>query len=103
VLGELRFDVRIVGKVVLIHAFVETEQAAAALALAVSTLREKLEAHGLVLGRLDVTTVDDKQDQRKPNSDHHARRTREKNKKNDSLPLPSLGRLDESREDDGQV
>jgi hypothetical protein len=55
-LGEMRFDVRIAGKVVFIHAFVENEGAAAALALAVSTLKQKLEEQKLVLGRLDVTT-----------------------------------------------
>lgn len=55
-LGEIRFDVQIAGKVVFIHAFVENERAASALALAVSALRDRLEEHRLILGRLDVTS-----------------------------------------------
>ena len=55
-LGEIRFDVQIAGKVVFVHAFVENERAASALALAVSALRERLEQHQLVLGKLDVTS-----------------------------------------------
>ena len=55
-LGEIRFDVQIAGKVVFIHAFVDSDQAAAALAAAVSSLRDRLEEHRLVLGRLDVTS-----------------------------------------------
>jgi hypothetical protein len=54
-LGEIRFDVQISGKIVFIHAFVDNERAASALALAVSSLRDRLEEHHLVLGRLDVT------------------------------------------------
>lgn len=54
-LGEIRFDVQISGKIVFIHAFVDNERAASALALAVSSLRDRLEEHKLVLGRLDVT------------------------------------------------
>ena len=55
-LGEIRFDVQIAGKVVFIHAYVDNEQTSAALAAAVSGLRDRLEAHHLVLGRLDVTS-----------------------------------------------
>jgi hypothetical protein len=55
-LGEIRFDVEIEGKVVFIHAFVDNDRAASALALAVSSLRDKLEERNLILGRLDVTS-----------------------------------------------
>jgi len=55
-LGEIRFDVQIAGKVVFIHAFVENERAASALALAISALRDRLEEHRLILGKLDVTS-----------------------------------------------
>jgi flagellar hook-length control protein FliK len=59
-IGEIRFDVRIESKTVFIHAFVASERAATALALAISTLRDKLQEHDLVLGRLDVTQEDKK-------------------------------------------
>ena len=96
-LGELRFDVRIAGKIVLIHAFVETEQAAAALALAVSTLREKLEEHALVLGRLDVTTDDRGRRQNADKDDRSDASTRNP-KAEEALPLPSLGILDRDKD-----
>ena len=57
-IGEIRFDVRIEKKAVFIHAFVQSERAAAALALAISALRDELEKHDLLLGQLDVTTSD---------------------------------------------
>ena len=60
-IGAIRFDVRIDNKTVFIHAFVESERAAAALALAISALRDKLEEHDLLLGRLDVTTQDEQE------------------------------------------
>ena len=59
-LGEIRFDVQIVGKIVFIHAFVDSEEAAAALGAAVSALRDRLEEHRLVLGKLDVTSPGEK-------------------------------------------
>ena len=99
VLGELRFDVRIAGKVVFIHAFVESEQAAAALALAISTLREKLEAHKLVLGRLDVTTPE-KDQFAGNNRSVDPRGGRKRRNRHSSALLPSLSRLDEEGEDD---
>ena len=63
-LGEIRFDVQIVGKIVFIHAFVDSEEAAAALGAAVSALRDRLEEHRLVLGRLDVTSPGEKESPR---------------------------------------
>jgi hypothetical protein len=95
-LGELRFDVRIAGKVVLIHAFVESEQAAAALALAVSTLRDMLEEHQLILGRLDVTTMEREDDEQ--NQDDSDDAAHEKRKSERDLPLPSLKQLDGAME-----
>jgi hypothetical protein len=92
-LGELRFDVRIAGNVVFIHAFVENEQASAALALAISTLREKLEERQLILGRLDVTTKRRNRYAREDvdrDADASGKRRRAKR----DLLLPSLGRLD---------
>ncbi len=58
-IGEIRFDVRIIGKKVFINAAVETTKAATAMALAISDLKTLLEECGLELGRFDVTTDDD--------------------------------------------
>ncbi|MCP4600077.1 MAG: flagellar hook-length control protein FliK [Proteobacteria bacterium] len=55
-IGEIKFDVRIVGKKVFVNAGVETLRAATAMALAISDLKDLLEEHGLELARFDVTT-----------------------------------------------
>ncbi|MCP4676906.1 MAG: flagellar hook-length control protein FliK [Deltaproteobacteria bacterium] len=57
-LGEIKFDVRFLGNKVIINAHVGNSRAAAAMALAISDLRTRLEECGLVLERFDVTTGD---------------------------------------------
>lgn len=85
-LGELRFDVRIAGKVVFIHAFVENEQASTALALAISTLKTKLEEHRLILGRLDVTIRGASPPHDSPKVRGKESQTDKKKRKNSMLP-----------------
>ena len=98
-LGELRFDVRIAGKVVLIHAFVENEQASTALALAISTLKAKLEEHKLVLGRLDVTIQNTKN--RSVSSHRREREILPDERKRKNRMLPSLECLEDEAGIDG--
>lgn len=85
-LGELRFDVRIAGKVVFIHAYVENERASTALALAIATLKAKLEEHRLILGRLDVTIRGASHRQDSPQVPGEERQTGKKKRKNSMLP-----------------
>jgi hypothetical protein len=88
-LGEMRFDVRIENKTVFIHAFVKSDRAASALALGISTLRDKLAECDLVLGRLDVTTERDSE--RSAAQDRKERGPRRRNEKE----RPPWGRANE--------
>ena len=84
-LGEMRFDVRIENKTVFLNAFVRTPRAATALALAISTLRDKLAEHDLCLGKLDVTTAqEDKKDGSRTRGREGEKTERHKREKNRS-------------------